>query len=316
MADVATFERSATTLQDMIVIPGGTFRMGSDNHYPEEAPAHRVTVDAFLDGPHTGDEQPAVRRIRQRNRPRGRLPAETPPDPKDYPGALPHMIWRGSLLVLGTGASAGRSARLEPMVDLPRVARTGATPMARSSNIDGLDDHPVVHVAFADALMLMPDGPAKTCRPRPSGSLRRAVVSMEPNLPGAMSSCPAEPTWRTPGRANFRARISLLDGFERTSPVTAFPGKRLRPARHDRQCVGVDDRLVFPQARSRCTRRHAAFRKTRAAEPEAASYDPCLPNIRILRKVLGERRLAPLRPELLPPLPSGRAPCRADRHLD
>ncbi len=32
---------------DMIRIPGGTFRMGSDKHYPEEAPAHRVTVSEF-----------------------------------------------------------------------------------------------------------------------------------------------------------------------------------------------------------------------------------------------------------------------------
>jgi sulfatase modifying factor 1 len=31
----------------MVRIPGGTFRMGSDNHYPEEAPAHRVTIDPF-----------------------------------------------------------------------------------------------------------------------------------------------------------------------------------------------------------------------------------------------------------------------------
>ncbi|WP_244627794.1 SUMF1/EgtB/PvdO family nonheme iron enzyme, partial [Microvirga tunisiensis] len=31
----------------MIRIPGGTFRMGSDQHYPEEAPVHRVTVDGF-----------------------------------------------------------------------------------------------------------------------------------------------------------------------------------------------------------------------------------------------------------------------------
>ncbi|MBN9524522.1 DUF1553 domain-containing protein, partial [bacterium] len=31
----------------MIRIPGGTFRMGSDNHYPEEKPTHSVTVDGF-----------------------------------------------------------------------------------------------------------------------------------------------------------------------------------------------------------------------------------------------------------------------------
>jgi formylglycine-generating enzyme required for sulfatase activity len=29
----------------MLYVPGGTFRMGSDRHYPEEAPAHRGTVD-------------------------------------------------------------------------------------------------------------------------------------------------------------------------------------------------------------------------------------------------------------------------------
>jgi len=31
----------------MLWIPGGTFRMGSDRHYPEEAPSHRVSVDGF-----------------------------------------------------------------------------------------------------------------------------------------------------------------------------------------------------------------------------------------------------------------------------
>jgi len=33
---------------DMVRIPGGTFRMGSDHHYPDEAPAHCVSVAPFL----------------------------------------------------------------------------------------------------------------------------------------------------------------------------------------------------------------------------------------------------------------------------
>ena len=31
----------------MIRIPGGTFLMGLDRHYPDEAPSHTVTVDGF-----------------------------------------------------------------------------------------------------------------------------------------------------------------------------------------------------------------------------------------------------------------------------
>src|SRR5579859_1977136 len=32
---------------DMVSIPGGTFAMGSDDFYPEEAPVHEETVAAF-----------------------------------------------------------------------------------------------------------------------------------------------------------------------------------------------------------------------------------------------------------------------------
>jgi sulfatase modifying factor 1 len=34
-------------LEGMARIAGGTFLMGSDRHYPEEAPAHKVVVDDF-----------------------------------------------------------------------------------------------------------------------------------------------------------------------------------------------------------------------------------------------------------------------------
>ena len=34
-------------LSGMVRIPGAAFRMGSDRHYPEEAPSHLVKVDGF-----------------------------------------------------------------------------------------------------------------------------------------------------------------------------------------------------------------------------------------------------------------------------
>ncbi|MEP9390620.1 hypothetical protein [Mesorhizobium sp. KR9-304] len=43
-----TVERSATELYDMIAIPGGTFRMGSDKHYSEEA--DRQLVGRYRNG--------------------------------------------------------------------------------------------------------------------------------------------------------------------------------------------------------------------------------------------------------------------------
>ncbi|HEV7284781.1 MAG TPA: SUMF1/EgtB/PvdO family nonheme iron enzyme, partial [Kaistia sp.] len=39
------------SVSGMVYIPGGTFRMGSDDHYPEEKPTHRVTVDGFFIDP-------------------------------------------------------------------------------------------------------------------------------------------------------------------------------------------------------------------------------------------------------------------------
>src|SRR6516162_1349861 len=82
-------------LRGMVRIPGGTFRMGSDNHYPEEAPVHRVTVDGFwIDA--TPVTNAAFRKFVQAT---GYVTcAEIPPDANDYPGALPHMLKAGSLV--------------------------------------------------------------------------------------------------------------------------------------------------------------------------------------------------------------------------
>src|SRR3546814_14776133 len=39
--------RMTTTRPGMTLIPGGTFRTGSDNFYPEERPRRKARVDAF-----------------------------------------------------------------------------------------------------------------------------------------------------------------------------------------------------------------------------------------------------------------------------
>jgi formylglycine-generating enzyme required for sulfatase activity len=87
-----TFERVVTAGDDfprtdgMIWIPGGTFRMGSDKHYPEEAPVHRVAVDGFR-----MDRHPVTnRQFKEFVRATDHITvAEITPDPKDYPGMLP-----------------------------------------------------------------------------------------------------------------------------------------------------------------------------------------------------------------------------------
>src|SRR6201998_973346 len=81
----------------MVQVPGGIFRMGSDHHYPEEAPAHRVTIGGFWI-----DRVPVTnRQFREFVRATRHVTvAEITPDPKDYPGMLPHMVYAGSLMFL------------------------------------------------------------------------------------------------------------------------------------------------------------------------------------------------------------------------
>src|SRR6202167_6751449 len=80
---------------DMVLVRGGTFRMGSDKHYPEEAPVHRVSVDSFWI-----DRAPVTNsQFKDFVRATGHVTfAETVPDIKNYPGALPHLIYAGSLV--------------------------------------------------------------------------------------------------------------------------------------------------------------------------------------------------------------------------
>src|SRR5687768_2272871 len=120
----------------MVFVPGGTFHMGSDRYYPEEAPVHRATVGGFW-----MDRTPVTnRQFKEFVRATGYVTtAEVAPDPADYPGALPHMIYAGSLVF----SPPGRPVDLKDWSQWWEFMK-GANwrrPYGPKSNINALDNH-------------------------------------------------------------------------------------------------------------------------------------------------------------------------------
>ena len=291
----------------MVWIPGGTFRMGSDHHYPEEAPAHRVSVDGFW-----LDRTPVTnRQFKQFVKATGHKTfAEIPPDPEDYPGALPHMLYAGSLVFV----------RPQSTFDLRDWSQwwtfmKGADwrhPYGPKSNINTSDDHPVVHVSYADALAY-----AKW-----AGKDLPTEAEWEFAARGGLDG--AEFAWGdelTPGGAHmantwqgdFPLQNLHLDGYDRTSPVKAFAPNG----------YGLHDMIgnVWEWTSDWYAPKHEADAPKACCIPENprggredASYDPCSAEHQDSAQG-AEGRVAPLRAELLPPLPARGAPCRADRYL-
>ena len=271
--------REAPVDAGMLYLPGGTFRMGSDRHYPEEAPAHRVTVDAFW-----MDRAPVTNRdFREFVDATGYVTfAEIAPDAKDYPGALPHMLKAGSLVF----------SPLDRPVDLRKSANwwtfvfsaNWRRPYGRKSSIRGLDDHPVVHIAYCDA----------EAYAAWAGKELPTEAEWEFAARGGLDG--AEFAWGdqfTPGgkhmanswQGEFPRQNLAEDGFERTSPVTAFPSNG----------YGLHDMIgnVWEWTADFYASKHEADaakpcciphnpRNVRADE----SYDPQLPDIRIPRRVV------------------------------
>lgn len=135
-----------TSRKGMTLIRGDLFRMGSDSHYAEEAPSHRVSVDDFWI-----DDTPVTnRQFRAFVEATGHVTmAEIAPDPKDYPGALPHMLKAGSLVF--TPPDYPVDTRDWSQWWSFRFRANWRRPYGPGSSIKGLDDHPVVHVAYRDA---------------------------------------------------------------------------------------------------------------------------------------------------------------------
>lgn len=263
----------------MILVEGGTFRMGSDKHYPEEAPAHDVTVSGFFIDP-TPVTNAEFREFVEAT---GHVTfAEIPPDPKDYPGALPHMLKAGSLVFTPPQGA----------VDLRDWSQWwnftfGANwrrPYGPGSSIKGLDDHPVVHVAFTDA-----EAYAKW-----AGKELPTEAEWEYAARGGLDC--TEFAWGDeliPGgkymantwQGNFPLENLKLDGYERTSPVRTYPPNG----------YGVYDMIgnVWEWTTDWFSSKHAFDASRPCCAPvnprggrEDQSYDPCQPKIKIPRKVI------------------------------
>jgi len=291
----------------MVWIPGGTFRMGSDSHYAEEAPAHSVRVDAFWI-----DRTPVTnRQFREFVKATGYVTsAEIAPDPRDYPGALPNMLRPGSLVF---------NPPKQPVDDMRDWSQWWAfkfganwrRPSGPHSSLSGLNDHPVVHVAYSDALAY-----AKW-----AGKDLPTEAEWEFAARGGLDG--SEFAWGdefTPGgkqmantwQGAFPNENRKLDGYDRTSPVTAFPPNG----------YGVYDMIgnVWEWTGDWFSARHTADTPKACCIPEnprggreADSYDACSPSVRIPRKVVkgGSHLCAP---NYCPTLSPRGASCATDRH--
>jgi len=130
----------------MIAIPGGTFRMGSEAFYSEEAPVVERTVAAFeIDATLVTNAQFA-----EFIDATGYVTiAERPMDPADFPGADPAMLVPGSLAFAATAGPVNLRDWRQWWKWTPGAS--WRHPFGPDSDIDDKADHPVVQVAYPDA---------------------------------------------------------------------------------------------------------------------------------------------------------------------
>ena len=131
----------------MVLLPGGTFRTGSDRFYPEEAPVRDVTVGPFAIARHEVTNAQFAHFVRATSY---RTVAERPLSAKEHPELTAEQRRPGSLVFK-------QPADIKDLVDLNQwwVWTPGTSwraPEGPGSKLRKRMNHPVVHVAYEDAL--------------------------------------------------------------------------------------------------------------------------------------------------------------------
>ncbi|HEY3955171.1 MAG TPA: formylglycine-generating enzyme family protein [Streptosporangiaceae bacterium] len=204
-------------IDGMVRIPGATFLMGSDHHYPEEAPAHKATVSGFWIDPHPVTNREFARFVHKT----GHVTlAEQPPDPACYPGARPELLVPFSVVFTAPRHRVSLADIRNWWSPVPGAS--WRHPQGPGSSTRSTPDHPVVHVAWQDAMAY-----AKWAR-KVIPTEAEWELAARGGLDGAEFAWGDEPTPDGRWMANtwqgeFPAQNTLEDGYAGTSPVDAFP---------------------------------------------------------------------------------------------
>jgi formylglycine-generating enzyme len=212
---IATAARPSAP-ENMVWIAGGTFRMGSDHHYPEEAPAHNVKVSGFWISKHTVTNAEFRRFVDAT----GYVTvAERPANPEDYPGAKPELLMPSSVMFRKADGPVDLRNPYNWWTYVPGA--DWRHPRGPRSSIDALLDHPVVHIAFEDAQAYakwrgqeLPTEAEWEFAAR--GGLDEAEFTWgNEYMPGGR---PMANTWQ----GEFPWQNLVEDGYEWTAPVGSF----------------------------------------------------------------------------------------------